>query len=143
MHHIKATLTAPTTKTAEMPSTPLVRSYTVVGTVKGELKEIASLNLYQGSGLTVRACFWMQYGEYRSGRGSAGGGGYCKFSAAAADAISNAGIQLWGSAYNNHKTVSFKHPAHISGVGEQAIEAALIAIAKLVTPRGKLLVVRS
>lgn len=52
---------------------------------------------------------------YASGRGSAGGYGYCKLSAACADAITSAGVKLSQS---------------ISGVGERAVEDALRAICK-------------
>lgn len=53
--------------------------------------------------------------RYLSGRGSAGGYGYHKQSAALDDAIRSAGIRLAGS---------------IGGCGEQAMEHALLAIAK-------------
>ncbi len=52
---------------------------------------------------------------YASGRGSAGGYGYCKLSAACADALASAGVKLSQS---------------IAGVGERAVEDALRAICK-------------
>lgn len=143
MHNLKATFTTPTTKHAEPPSTPMVRCYSLVGRVGRELQDIATLRIYQGRGTTVRACFWLHFAEYRSGRGLAGGYGYDKVSAAAQDALTNAGIQLWGSPYAGREAISFKRRASISGVGDSAIEAALIAIGKLVAPRGKFRVVRN
>ena len=70
--------------------------------------------------------------EYRhtSGTGVAGGWGYCKTSSAVASAISDAGIELYGTAYKRHdEKVDFKKRAYIDGVGTQAVETALLAIA--------------
>lgn len=52
---------------------------------------------------------------YASGRGSAGGYGYCKLSAACADALASAGVKL---------------SQNIAGAGECAVEDALRAICK-------------
>jgi len=72
-----------------------------------------------------------------SGRGTAGGYGYHKSSAAAASAIRNAGIELFGSPYDhpvNGDTPAqtrkmLKQHASISGCGTGSVECALSAIA--------------
>jgi len=80
------------------------------------LKAAVELRLY-GTGSTWSACLWVNSSLskiYTSGTGSAGGYGYHKTSAAAQEAINNAGFELSES---------------ISGVGDQAIETAIKAIA--------------
>jgi hypothetical protein len=69
-------------------------------------------------------CAWIMDGEtvaasYASGSGYAGGGGYHRASAAAAEAISAAGIEL---------------SEHIGGRGDEAIEEAVRAIATAIYP---------
>jgi len=80
-----------------------------------------TLRLYW-PGTVCYACLWVGgkvEGEeiYTSGSGNAGGGGYCKASTAAGEAIRNAG---------------FKLERRIDGVGESAIEEAVLAIAAAV-----------
>lgn len=83
---------------------------------KNDLKPIVELRLY-GTGNTNSAAIWVR-GEniHTSGTGSAGGYGYHRPSAAASEAIRNAGIVL---------------DKDISGVGDSAIEAAVKAIAEM------------
>lgn len=72
------------------------------------------LRLY-GTGRINTACLWIHYGAtHASGSGRAGGGGYHRPSAAAEQAIQNAGITL---------------SKPIAGVGDNAIDEALCAIA--------------
>jgi hypothetical protein len=76
------------------------------------------LRLY-GTGNSNSAAIWINdnnSGIHTSGTGSAGGYGYHRASAAAAEAIKNAGIDL---------------DTNISGVGESAIERAVKAIAEM------------
>jgi len=61
-----------------------------------------------------------------SGKGSAGGYGYDKASAAVADAIDSCGITLWGTPYHGQEP-DFKKQAHIGGTG--VVEGGLLAIA--------------
>lgn len=102
----------------------------------------------KGRGDTVYASLWVhriseknkpaswEYGE-TSGRGQAGGWGYHKASAAVAEAISSAGIELWGSPYarpvnGDSPAVTramLKKHAHIGCCGDSSIESALSAIA--------------
>ena len=72
------------------------------------------LRLY-GTGKMNYACLWINHnGTHAHASGSAGGYGYHRPSAAAQEAISNAGIRL---------------ACPIDGVGSNAIEEALCAIA--------------
>lgn len=114
-------------------------------------REIVDCRIYMSASRnasTVYASIWVQgiktgkhpadwpYGE-TSGRGSAGGGGYHKQSAAVGDAIRSAGIELYGSPYasrsngDSHEETKamLKKPTHINGCGDGSIRAALLAIA--------------
>lgn len=72
------------------------------------------LRLY-GTGRTNTACLWINHNDtHRHASGSAGGYGYHRPSAAAQEAIENAGIKL---------------SKRIDGVGDDAIDEALGAIA--------------
>lgn len=80
----------------------------------GEAQAVATLRLYW-PGTVCYACLWVNSEAVRtSGSGTAGGYGYCKASAAAGNAISNAGFTLDRS---------------INGVGIDAIREAMKAIA--------------
>lgn len=84
---------------------------------KPDLKPVVELRLY-GTGNSNTAAIWVHSGDiHTSGTGQAGGYGYHRPSAAAAEAIRNAGFKL----SNN-----------ISGVGNSAIEEAVKAIAEAV-----------
>ncbi len=83
----------------------------------GRIDPVISLRLY-GTGNKNFACLWVNAEPIHvNGSGSAGGYGYHRPSAAAAEAIANAG---------------FKLDQDISGVGESAMQEALLAIAKAV-----------
>lgn len=97
-----------------------VGGYKLVAVRNGELVELATLRLYMGRSRTaskVYCSLWITgaRGEWRSGHGTAGGWGYHKPSAAAADAFRNAGIELSDC---------------IAGRGDSAIEGALKALGK-------------
>jgi hypothetical protein len=81
----------------------LVSTWNVIGKIKGELKTVVTARCYMGrsrSASTVYASVWIHGDDiYTSGHGSAGGYGYHKESAAIDDAITSAGIELYGSAY--------------------------------------------
>jgi hypothetical protein len=82
-----------------------------------EASKPITLRLY-GTGAKNFACLWVNtHGLHTSGSGSAGGYGYCRKSAAADEAISNAGFTL---------------SKNIHGVGESAIKEALGAIAEAI-----------
>ena len=110
-------------------------------------KEIVDCRIY-GAGVTVYCSIWVQsvkenkrpadwvYGS-TSGKGSAGGYGYHKSSAAVAEAIKSAGIVLTGFPYGSPATsvtpaqtrALLKKPAYIGGCGDESIRCALLAIA--------------
>jgi hypothetical protein len=84
---------------------------------KEEPTAAVTLRLYW-PGSVCYAALWVRFADDRpqaSGTGSAGGGGYCKASASAGDAIRNAGFTL---------------SSRIDGVGEDAIREAVLALAK-------------
>lgn len=141
----------------------VVDNWNVIGKVKGELKTIVTCRAYMGrssSASVVYASIWI-HGLETSGTGSAGGYGYHKTSAAVNDAIRSAGVELYGDVYAGSNQYNYeekraytteelktrdkaaqKKRAYIGGVGDSAIEEALLAIAKLAGGRGKLLIVR-
>lgn len=97
-------------------------------------KEVITCRVYMGRSSNsnqVYASIWISNnGLYTSGRGEAGGYGYHKESAAIGDAITSAGFELSGSTYTrSDEKPDFKRSAHIGGVGESAINSALLAIA--------------
>lgn len=106
-------------------------------------REIVTVRVYMGRSANasqVKASIWVsladnkkpdswEYG-FTSGSGHAGGYGYDKESAAIESAIESAGIELYGTAYKRHdEKVDFKKRVWIGGVGSQAVETALLAIA--------------
>lgn len=90
---------------------------------KQDLQAVVTLRLYWPGQTTCYACAWVilkntvleHGGTCVNGSGSAGGFGYDKPSAAADEAIRNAGFTLEKS---------------ISGVGDSAIREAVLAVAK-------------
>lgn len=83
-----------------------------------EMAAVVDLRIYY-PGSVAYAAVWLRpkEGESTNGTGKAGGGGYCKVSAAAGDAIRNAGIDL---------------AVRIDGVGEDAVREAVLAIASAI-----------
>lgn len=123
-------------------------------------KEFVDCRVYMGrsrQASTVYASIWVRgAGVCTSGRGSAGGYGYHKESAAIQDAIGSAGIELYGDVYGADHRWNYdqkrentpaeiakikrrmnKRRAYIDGAGDQAIRAALLAIAKAAGLKGK------
>lgn len=78
----------------------LVSAYSlIVRMPSGELREVVTVKCYMGrsaSASVVHAVMWVKCadGHWASGSGSAGGYGYHKESAAIADAVKSAGIEL-------------------------------------------------
>lgn len=122
----------------------LVSAYSVVGTIRGEQREIVTARCYMGrskQSSVVYASLWV-HGDanYCSGHGSAGGWGYHKESAAIGDAIGSAGIELYGDVYGRDAKCTAS--TSIAGVGDGAIRDALLAIAKAAGGRGKLFLIQ-
>lgn len=97
----------------------LISEMRVVAYRKGKFETPVTVKVFMGrsSSASVVYCSIGTHDGNRSfnGHGRAGGYGYCKKSAALADAIRNAGIELSQS---------------ISGVGESAMRRAIEAIAR-------------
>jgi hypothetical protein len=113
-----------------------VKTFTVLGIKIGETGRpvsrcLVTLRLYCGrsrSASTVYSAIWVHgQDQWTTGKGSAGGYGYCKYSEAAARAIESAGIELYGKPHG-YGDVDYSKPCDIGGVGESAIKAALLAI---------------
>ena len=101
------------------------KSYMVIDK---SFNELVDCRIYQ-TGNRFYCCLWVSTkDDYRSGSGYAGGYGYCKESAAVQAAISQAGYKL---TYPGNKKVH----CSIAGVGQTAIRAALLAIARMRTKR--------
>lgn len=147
-HAIRAEFASPDKgHEASQPKTPMVGCGSLIVTCNGELREAITVRTYyaeRGSGMqSVRACIWIrpvQSGaEWRSGRGSAGGCGYHKESQAIADAVSAAGVRLYGSPYpRNGEPVDMKKPIHFGGTGSSAYVDIMMAIARAAGYRGRM-----
>jgi hypothetical protein len=122
-----------------------VNTLNVVGMYKGEIENPVTAEFYMGrsnSASVVYCNLWVRSPRGimdASGKGSAGEGGYHKESAALQDAITSAGIELYGDPYGRGEDKNKK--CHIGGVGDTAMREALIAIARAAGFRGKLKVV--
>lgn len=106
-------------------------------------KVVVDCRIYVGrsrNASTVYASIWINLSDKKkpeywahastSGTGSAGGWGYHKGSAAVSDALTSGGIELYGTAYAcRDEKIDFKNRAYIHGVGDTAIESALLAVA--------------
>lgn len=97
--------------------------YTAIIQSPSGIKTPVTLRLYSNAaGIRKYCCIWINDGasnRYSSGGGHAHGYGYHHASAAAANAIENAGIKM---------------DDYISGRGDEAIESAVMAIARYLHP---------
>lgn len=97
----------------------MIAALSVVGTGSdGQLVECVTVRVYMGrsrSASVVYATVWLRGTVHGSGSGSAGGGGYCKQSAAIASAISSCGVTL---------------SEEVAGCGMSRAQDALLAIAE-------------
>jgi hypothetical protein len=143
----------------------LVGAYSVMGKINGEMREIVTARAYMGrsrTASTVYASIWVHAGELSaSGKGSAGGYGYHKESAAFQDAIRSAGIELYGSPYGEPDRYNYdekrpytakemqaqkrkdnKKRCYIGGCGDSSMRLAFEAIARAAGAKGKLIYVQ-
>ena len=115
-----------------------LRTYTIID--KHSERMIVTCSVYTGrskNSNTVHASLWVFNiknpsfnSDYTSGTGKASGYGYHKASTAIDEAIASAGIELYGKpCASDSENVDFKTRAYIDGVGDSAIESALLAIA--------------
>lgn len=151
--NLKAKFTKTETNNAryEYDKKERIDSFTAVVTKGGEISTPVSVKCYMGrsSSASVVYCnIWIHGSKAGgksvslSGSGSAGGWGYHKVSAAVDEALRSAGVQLYGSLYSRNEKPDMKKTASISGVGDSAIEAALVAICRALGYRGKVRIVR-
>ena len=92
--------------------------------VYGSGKTVCIFRFYWGSSVCHCAAWFSGKQHYGSGQGNAGGGGYCKESAAMDEAIENAGITL---------------DRRFGGEGDIAMRTAALAIGKKLTGKHKLI----
>lgn len=124
-------------------SKEVVNEKTAAVAYNGKVETPVTVRWYMGrsSNASVVYCsIWVHGGLSpkpfnTSGHGSAGGYGYHKESAALQDALDSAGIELYGDVYNREP--KSKKQAYIGGVGDSAIDVALVAITKALGYRGK------
>lgn len=137
---VRATLIPPNAKKeGEQPSTPMVGAGSLV--VGG--KEVITVRTYYGKGngmQPVRACIWIRGAEsWRTGRGSAGGCGYHKESAAIENALDNCGVQLWGKLYRySDSKISYKNRVRFGGTGSSGYEDVFKAVARAMGYKGRM-----
>lgn len=123
------------------PDKELVNSFKLVTPCEtGELVTPVDVRLYMGrsrNASTVYCSIWVhgkKSGVYVTGKGRAGGWGYHKDSAAMADALRSAEIDLRGDQYcaesSDGTSEDLSKIASISGCGESAMRAAMVAIAR-------------
>lgn len=122
----------------------LVSAYSlVVRMPSGELREVVTVKCYMGgsaSASVVYAVMWVRCkdGEWTSGSGSAGGYGYHKESAAIADAVRSAGIELKDLDRTDRKDRWFD----FGGTGESYYPQVFDAIARAAGHHGRTLLVK-
>jgi hypothetical protein len=105
-----------------------MEQYSGIVIIDGELQEAVTLRLY-GTNARNYACLWYNdKNAWGSGSGVAGGYGYHRPSAAAAEAFQSAGVQLTND---------------ISGRGDRAIEEAVVALTKALYPFYRVHVVKA
>ena len=103
----------------------LFSTYSVVGfdPAAQRIVEVVAMRLYASPhrALRIHACAWVYPAEDapRRGHGYAGGGGYCRRSAAGAEALEAAGVEL---------------TEEVAGRGESVLRKALLATARAARP---------
>lgn len=121
----------------------LVSAYSlIVRMPSGELREVVTAKCYMGrsaSASVVYVVLWVRCadGEWTSGSGSAGGYGYHKESAALADAVKSAGIELKDMDRTDRPDRWFD----FGGTGESYYPQVFDAIARAAGYRGRTLFV--
>lgn len=111
------------------PAKETVKTLAVVGVVDNQIRTLVDARFYMGrssKSSTVYASFWVHGGDYLAGHAKASGYGYHKCSAALGSAIRASGIEL---------------SSDINGVGDSAMQDALLAIASAAFPNATLVTV--
>lgn len=140
---IKATIVKKAENAKRLDNKELVSAYSLIARLpSGELREVITARCYMGrsaSASVVHAVLWVRCadGEWTSGSGSAGGYGYHKESAALADAVRSAGIELKDMDRTDRKDHYFTFDSTGSSYYPQVFEA----IARAAGYRGRTLLV--
>lgn len=144
---VRATFKAGPHENAKVPTSPMVGAGSLIARHRNEagklemVEAVTVRTFYSASGngmQPVRACVWIRAprgsdnGQWHSGRGSAGGCGYHKESAAIAEAVSSAGVELYGrpSRYGRAEPGDTKRRLDFGGTGSSGYEEIFSAIAK-------------
>ena len=121
----------------------LVSAYSlVVRLPSGDMREVITVRCYMGrsaSASVIHAVMWVKCadGHWTSGSGHAGGYGYHKESAAIADAVKSAGIELKDLDRTDRKDRRFD----LGGTGGTYYPQVFEAIARAAGYRGRTLIV--
>lgn len=126
----------------------IVSAYSlVVRLPSGEMREVVTVRCYMGRSArasVIHAVMWVKCadGHWTSGSGSAGGYGYHKESAAIADAVRSAGIELKDLDRTDHidRRIA-RHYFDFGGTGESYYPQVFDAIARAAGYRGRTLLV--
>ncbi len=139
---IKASIVKKAENAKRPDNKEIVSAYSlVVRLPSGELREVITVKCYMGrsaSASVIHAVMWVKCadGHWTSGNGSAGGWGYHKESAAIADAVTSAGIELQ-DLENDRKD----HWFDFAGTGTSYYPQVFDAIARAAGYRGRTLLV--
>jgi len=144
-------------------SKEVINTLTALTVIKGEIKELAVTRFYMSrssNASVVYCCLWLHGNNGASGKGNAGGWGYHKESAALQEAITSAGIELFGTPYKSGKQrteshwngttgktevtpIDYKRKARIGGCGSRAMEDALTDICRDILGHKKVKIIQS
>lgn len=129
---------------AQTPNKPLVGCGSLMATdANGQFREAVCVRTYMSASRnasTVYACVWIAPARdwkhpagtlaWPSGRGQAGGYGYHKESAAIAEALTEAGVSLFGNPYKrSDEAADLEKYFFLSGTGSSAYAEVFAAIA--------------
>jgi hypothetical protein len=123
---------------AMQPKQPMVGAGSlVVAMPDGSIREVITVRTYMSASrhaLTVKACVWIRLntvsGDWKNGRGEAGGYGYHKESAAIAAAVRAAGVRLYGDPYAYGGPADLEKPFDFGGSGSSFYPDVFHAIAE-------------
>lgn len=144
---LKAVFSAGAFYNAHVPDAPFSGAGSLMVSHKGEIKEAVTVRTFynpRGSGLQpVRACLWIKGvdGFCRSGRGRASGCGYHKESAAIAEAVRSAGVELFGrpARYGRgDEKPDLTRRFEFGGTGSSGYEEIFATIARAAGYRGRM-----
>lgn len=149
---LRATFTDPDTSKQAInyaQDKEMIDTYNLVVNHKGELENVIVVRCYMGrsaSASVVYVSAWITCADdtWRTGRGSAGGYGYCKTSTAIGEALRAAGVRLFGKPYVfTDQPVDMKKPFHMDGTGISSLDVILVSVARAAGYRGSMIVIHN